>query len=64
VREKARKRVQLFTHRAPATLAIAAALAAIAVSLLTNSFENRRLGLMVRNVKKELQASVTSKARW
>jgi hypothetical protein len=35
-------------------LAIAAAVGAIAATLITNSFQNQRLGLMVRNVKQEL----------
>ena len=40
-----------------ATLAIAATVAAVAVPIATNSFENQRLGIETRNVERELQSA-------
>jgi type II secretory pathway pseudopilin PulG len=40
-----------------ATLAVAATVAAIAVPIVTNSFENQRLGIEARNVERELQTA-------
>jgi Tfp pilus assembly protein FimT len=40
-----------------ATLAVAGTLAGIAVPIVTNAFENQRLGIEVRNVERELQSA-------
>lgn len=40
-----------------ATLAVAATIAGIAVPIVTNAFENQRLGVETRNVERELQAA-------
>lgn len=40
-----------------ATVAIAGTIAAIAVPIATNSFENQRLGIETRNVERELQSA-------
>jgi len=40
-----------------ATLAVTATIAAIAVPIVTNAFENQRLGVETRNVERELQTA-------
>jgi Tfp pilus assembly protein FimT len=40
-----------------ATLAVTATIAAIAVPIVTNAFENQRLGIETRNVERELQTA-------